>query len=118
MSKVTTEERTATMVVRCRMCNTDYELKVREEDAHEYFNHSRRHIQDIFPYLSPAERELLISQTCSECWDKMFGTDEDEEDLEGKHYCKYCGDIVEGENEDVLCDDCKQLFGHSLYSEL
>ena len=39
-------------------------------------------------------------------------------DITGKHLCKYCGDIVEGEYEDILCEDCKETFGHSLFSEL
>lgn len=39
-------------------------------------------------------------------------------DLKGKHLCKYCGDIAEGEYEDLLCKSCRETFGHSLYSEL
>ena len=38
--------------------------------------------------------------------------------ITGKHLCQYCGEIVEGEYEDLLCDECKEIFGHSLYSEL
>ena len=34
------------------------------------------------------------------------------------HKCKYCGNIVKGTYTDLLCDDCKMTFGHSLYSEL
>lgn len=34
------------------------------------------------------------------------------------HICKYCGDIAEGTFEDLLCAECRQTFGHSLYSEL
>lgn len=30
-------------------------------------------IQSIMPYLSADDRELLISGTCSKCWDEMFG---------------------------------------------
>lgn len=29
-------------------------------------------IQDCFPDLSPALREMLVSGTCPECWDEMF----------------------------------------------
>lgn len=39
-------------------------------------------------------------------------------DLSGKHVCKYCGDIVDGDYEDLLCEDCRCIFGHALYSEL
>ena len=34
------------------------------------------------------------------------------------HYCKYCGELVLGDNEDLLCQECRELFGHSFYSEL
>lgn len=34
------------------------------------------------------------------------------------HICKYCNRIAEGSYEDLLCEDCKYIFGHSLYSEL
>lgn len=34
------------------------------------------------------------------------------------HKCKYCGSWVKGNNPDELCDDCKETFGHSLYTEL
>ena len=30
------------------------------------------HIQDAMPYLTAAQRELLISRTCNDCWQKMF----------------------------------------------
>lgn len=34
------------------------------------------------------------------------------------HVCKYCGDVVKGTDEDVLCEDCRYTFGHTFYSEL
>ena len=36
----------------------------------------------------------------------------------GKHICKYCGEIAEGTYDDLLCGDCRETFGHSLFSEL
>lgn len=36
----------------------------------------------------------------------------------GHHLCKYCGQIAEGSNTDLLCNDCHELFGHTRYSEL
>jgi hypothetical protein len=29
-------------------------------------------IQDAMPYLSSAERELLISRTCDDCWKELY----------------------------------------------
>lgn len=36
----------------------------------------------------------------------------------GHHICKYCGGIADGTTKDVLCGDCRETFGHYLYSEL
>jgi len=38
--------------------------------------------------------------------------------LEKAHICKYCGSVVEGTEEDLLCDDCREVFGHTFFSEL
>jgi len=38
-------------------------------------------IQDFFPDLSAEDREVLISQTCDACWQKLFAAlDEEEEE--------------------------------------
>ena len=37
-------------------------------------------IQDIIPNVSPAYREMFISGICPECWNKMFGCEEEDED--------------------------------------
>lgn len=37
---------------------------------------------------------------------------------DNKHLCGYCYSIVNGTDEDVLCNECRELFGHSLFSEL
>lgn len=34
------------------------------------------------------------------------------------HRCKYCGTIAKGKIADLLCDDCRECFGHTYYSEL
>lgn len=39
-------------------------------------------------------------------------------DANANHICKYCGDIAQGTDEDVLCSDCRMTFGHAFYSEL
>ena len=39
-------------------------------------------------------------------------------DANTNHICKYCGDIAKGTDEDVLCQDCRDTFGHAFYSEL
>lgn len=34
------------------------------------------------------------------------------------HRCKYCGSIAEGKDTDLLCEECRECFGHYYYSEL
>ena len=74
-----TKERNVVLSVRCNLCNKVYAVYVTEESYKEFNSPNRRHIQDIFPYLDAGDRELLISQTCNACWDKMFPPEEEEE---------------------------------------
>ena len=74
------EERMINLIVECRVCNSNIIIPVKEEDYRKYLSPNRPNIQDIFPYLTPAERELLISHTCSVCWEKMFSFLEDPEE--------------------------------------
>lgn len=39
-------------------------------------------------------------------------------DLTDQHICKYCGKTADGTDEDVLCKECRELFGHMFYFEL
>ena len=39
-------------------------------------------------------------------------------DANTHHICKYCGEIAQGIDEDVLCQDCRMTFGHAFFSEL
>ena len=64
--------------VRCVLCKEEQTLLVNRDDWDMYNSPNRPHIQDIFPYLSPAEREMLISGVCETCWNKVFGGDCDE----------------------------------------
>ena len=56
----------------------------------------------------------LLQQT------NMFKNDKvlDVADANTHHICQYCGEIVKGNDEDVLCQDCRMTFGHAFYSEL
>lgn len=68
------EDRNYEIKVTCMFCKREFVLKVRVEDYLTYDMPNRPHIQDIFPYLTPAERELLISRTCADCWGNMFNS--------------------------------------------
>lgn len=61
------------IIVDCKVCKKRILLKLKNKDYEEYNSpNCQRPIQKIFPYLSPAERELLISGICGDCFDKIF----------------------------------------------
>lgn len=59
------------MLICCKHCREPYIVPITEQ---EYLNWIKKKtfVQDEFPELSAGERELLISQTCDECWNKLF----------------------------------------------
>jgi hypothetical protein len=63
------------IVAECRICKTQHTLLVQITDFADW--QLGGYIQDTMPYLSADERELLISQTCGDCWEKMFGNCEE-----------------------------------------
>jgi hypothetical protein len=60
----------------CRLCYKTYLIFLRREDYTSWMSGSG-FVQDILPYLTAGERELLISNTCSDCFDKLFPPDVD-----------------------------------------
>lgn len=62
------------MLVRptCRMCGKSFNIVVDVVGYHKW-EIGEKYIQDALPMLTPEERELLISKTCGECWNKMWG---------------------------------------------
>ena len=65
--------------VTCVYCGSVTNILVDIDDYIEWVSGSSgRYIQDILSDLSSAERELLISQTCNNCWTNMFGIDDEE----------------------------------------
>ena len=59
----------------CRLCGAVSDIPVEIQGFIAW--RTGELIQDALPDLTPAERELLISNTCDECWKQMF-PDEDE----------------------------------------
>jgi len=65
--------------VHCKYCGVVYQIIADREDIVKWLA-GEGYIQDILDYLSPAERELLISGTCDNCWKQFFPeVDNDEE---------------------------------------
>lgn len=65
--------------VRCAICGTLYTIMYNRQDMVDWLS-GQGFIQDIMPYLSDAERELLISRTCGSCFDEMFPAKLDNEE--------------------------------------
>ena len=57
-------------IATCRICKGEQVLYLYAEDVERWQN--GEHIQDVMPYLSAGERELLISQTCDKCWKELY----------------------------------------------
>lgn len=60
-----------TIYTRCRMCGATRDIVVGDEDWAAWKGGT--YAQEAFPYLSTSQREMLISQTCDGCWDRIFG---------------------------------------------
>ena len=65
--------------IRCAMCGTSYAIMYNSQDMMDWLS-GQGFIQDLMPYLSDAERELLISRTCGACFDKLFPAPIDNEE--------------------------------------
>ena len=62
------------LAVRCVQCSANHVVFIKMHDYIEWKN-GAGFIQDLMPYLSEADRELLISKTCGDCFDRMFPVD-------------------------------------------
>ena len=65
-----------TASVACRLCGRVHRMVFDESRFDRVL--SGEHVQDVFPDMSPADRELFfISGTCGSCWDDIFGNREE-----------------------------------------
>jgi hypothetical protein len=64
----------------CSHCGIVYDLLINPEDLILW--QAGTLIQECMDYLTAAERELLISQTCDNCWKNLFGEEESYEDCD------------------------------------
>lgn len=69
---------TSAYKITCRMCRKSHILYLEDEAVERWQNGEL--IQHCFPQLRPAERELMISQTCEKCFHRMFSEPWDNED--------------------------------------
>lgn len=60
------------IVVYCNNCGqVQSPVRLKHSQLKAWVN--GQHIQNAMPHLSAAERELLISGTCDNCFNQMFG---------------------------------------------
>lgn len=59
----------------CKICSKLVIIMINPKDLNKWRNGTP--IQDALKYLSPAEREIILSDTCGECFDKMFPPEEE-----------------------------------------
>ena len=60
----------------CPDCNRETNIPVTEEGYNKRLNGAK--VQDAFPELTPAQREMLITGICGDCWNAMFKEDDDD----------------------------------------
>jgi len=65
------DNRTLLLDAQCWHCGRVFTVMVNNEDMVDWLSGSGP-IEQIMPYLTAGERELLISNTCSECFDSLF----------------------------------------------
>lgn len=65
--------------VGCRSCHRGYSVWVNEEDFWDWENGELTQV--AFPYLSTAERELLITHTCEVCQRDWLPKEEEDEEV-------------------------------------
>jgi len=60
-----------TRTLGCQLCQESFDIAYDESD-HAKWNSGKESARGAFPYLEAWEREMLISQTCNDCWNKLY----------------------------------------------
>ena len=64
------------VTTQCPVCHAYNEMKVNHDALDKFIYHGAL-IQNVFPDLSPEDRERLITGICPDCWTNTFGGDEE-----------------------------------------
>jgi len=63
-----------TKLIKCGDCKRSFPVTMTKSGYHSWIMGEL--IQNALPELSPADRELLISKTCNDCFTEMFSLPE------------------------------------------
>ena len=92
--------RPSSVMVECWRCSHRKEIAVTHEQLSLWLS-SRALIQEAMPELTDAQRELLMSGTCNQCFHKLFGEDSPE------YVCPICRSTgFEPSTKGVGCTFC------------
>jgi hypothetical protein len=59
---------------KCRRCKTVVEFYVQADDW-DLYKTGDYFVEDVFWYLTPDQREILLSRLCGDCFDAIFSED-------------------------------------------
>lgn len=63
---------TMDLKIQCVYCSNVYDVSGIKPKDFQSWSNGEGFIQDIMPYLSDSDRELLISRTCDNCWNSIY----------------------------------------------
>lgn len=70
------DDRTLKLTRACDLCGKDVSMYVQPE-AFDEFVSGRGYVQELFPYLTADERELLLNGFCGPCFDSFCPPEDD-----------------------------------------
>lgn len=62
---------------KCWRCRKSFVIRCWRKD-YDSWKSGEQLLQEAFYYLSDGNRELLLSNTCDDCWNELFGSEESE----------------------------------------
>ena len=65
------------LAIKCPHCSKINNIYMSKKKYDEYIN-QKDLIQNIFPDITPQEREILISGICPDCWNEIFSNNDEE----------------------------------------
>jgi len=65
---------------KCYSCRKSFVVKCHRDD-YDTWKTGEKLIQEALFYLSAGDRELLLSGICNDCWEKLFGSCDNEEEF-------------------------------------